>query len=48
MALLGTMPLGVCYWLAERAADVWYAVSPRTRMMVPTATDVSAFSCLSF
>jgi lauroyl/myristoyl acyltransferase len=32
--LARTMPLGVCYWMAERAADVWYAASPRTRANV--------------
>ena len=28
------MPLAVCYWIAERAAYVWYAVSPRIRANV--------------
>jgi lauroyl/myristoyl acyltransferase len=29
-----TMPLQACYWIAERAADVWYVASPRTRANV--------------
>lgn len=29
--LARTLPLPVSYWIAERAADMWYALSPRTR-----------------
>jgi lauroyl/myristoyl acyltransferase len=30
-ALARTLPLTMSYWIAERAGDIWYALSPRTR-----------------